>query len=436
MRRWGLTGPALACIVALGGCASFKPQPLENNTFWERVETRHDGPVSVSVGVLNPEESRQAFSVKMYKKGIEPVWIRIENNDEIDYGFFPITLDPDYFSPYEAAWENHIFGGTVTNRKMDDFFFDEAIPIFVRAGETIEGFVYTNLRSGVKVVNIDLIATEQVRRFEFVHEVPGLRIDYHDIDFYTLYEPDEIVTVHQEGLRAVLEGLPCCTLGPDRKTPGDPLNLVLVGGGDDVLLTAFSRRGWDLTETITTGSSFKTAWSSMFGGEYRTSPVSPLYVFDRPQDAALQKARKTVSQRNHMRLWLTPVRCEGQPVWVGQISRDIGVRLSSKTIVTHKVDPNIDEAREYLLQDLIVGQSVSKIGYVSGVGEASRDEPRTNYTKDPYFTDGLRVVFFISAEPVSYDEIELLDWRWPESGPVEEESSVISHRSSVLTTDH
>ncbi len=424
MMRRGLPAVSLACVVVLAGCASFRPEPLDNNTFWERVETQTDGPVSVTLGVLNPEESRQAFGVKMYKHGIEPVWVRIENNDDVDYGFFPITLDPDYYSPYEAAWKCHFFGGTVSNVKMDNFFFDEAIPIYVRAGETVEGFVYTNLRSGVKVANIDLISTDEVRRFEFVHEVPGLRVDYHEVDFESLYEPDEIVEVDVQGLRQLLEELPCCTLGPDRKTPGDPLNLVIVGGDptepdDNRLLVAMSRRGWDLTETITTGSSFKTAWSSLFGGEYKTSPVSPLYVFDRSQDAALQKARKTVDQRNHLRVWLAPILCNGQLVWIGQISRDIGVRFSSKTFVTHKVDPNVDEAREYLVQDLIVGQSVAKIGYVAGVGPATRDEPRTNYTNDPYFTDGLRVVFFLSGDPVSYDEIELLDWRWPESGPEE-----------------
>ncbi len=56
---------------------------------------------------------------------------------------------------------------------------------------------------------------------------------------------------------------------------------------------------------------------------------------------------------------------------------------------------------------------------VGGVGVATRDEPRTNYTEDPYFTDGLRVVFFLGEEPTSYAEVELLDWRWPEAGPEE-----------------
>jgi len=52
-----------------------------------------------------------------------------------------------------------------------------------------------------------------------------------------------------------------------------------------------------------------------------------------------------VNLRNHMRLWRAPVNLNSTPVWVGQISRDIGVHLTSKTITTHKIDPDVDGAR-------------------------------------------------------------------------------------------
>ena len=40
------------------------------------------------------------------------------------------------------------------------------------------------------------------------------------------------------------------------------------------------------------------------------------------------------------------MRYHGKPVWVGQISRDIGSRLTihSPTLTTHKIDPDVDEA--------------------------------------------------------------------------------------------
>ena len=103
------------------------------------------------------------------------------------------------------------------------------------------------------------------------------------------------------------------------------------------------------------------------------------------------------------------MRFEGQPVWIGQISRDIGVRFTTKTITTHKIDANVDETREFLIEDLFYSQALSKIGYVEGVGAAPYEEPRGNLTGDPYFTDGLRVVMWVSDSPKSLSELAVLD---------------------------
>jgi hypothetical protein len=46
----------------------------------------------------------------------------------------------------------------------------------------------------------------------------------------------------------------------------------------------------------------------------------------------------------------------GQPVWIGQISRDIGVGFI-KNITTHKIDPDVDEIRELLLEHLAYSQA-------------------------------------------------------------------------------
>jgi hypothetical protein len=68
------------------------------------------------------------------------------------------------------------------------------------------------------------------------------------------------------------------------------------------MVAAFARQGWDLTETIRGDTVWQTVKSSVFGARCRKSPVSPSYVFDRPQDLALQNARQTVNERNHLRL--------------------------------------------------------------------------------------------------------------------------------------
>jgi LssY C-terminus len=99
-------------------------------------------------------------------------------------------------------------------------------------------------------------------------------------------------------------------------------------------------------------------------------------------------------------------------VWIGQVSRDIGVRFTTRTpfLTTHAIDPNIDEARDYVLEDLLVTGALERWGLVRGVGEAEPDKPRTNLTGDKYFTDGLRLIVFVSASHRAMTDVEQLEW--------------------------
>jgi len=88
---------------------------------------------------------------------------------------------------------------------------------------------------------------------------------------------------------------------------------------------------------------------------FLTAPVSSLHAFGRKQDWRCSADETRFRSANHMRLWLAPFRCEGRPVWIGQVSRDIGVKTTTKspTLTTHVIDPVIDESREYLLHSLM-----------------------------------------------------------------------------------
>ncbi|MGD8258980.1 MAG: LssY C-terminal domain-containing protein, partial [Desulfobacterales bacterium] len=246
--------------------------------------------------------------------------------------------------------------------------------------------------------------------------VPGIKADYHEVDFDTLYPENEIVDLDENELRSALENLPCCTTNEDGTEKGDPLNLVLIGSRED-MSAAFVRRGWLPAEQTYGKAVWKTIKSFLFGTRYRYSPVSPLYLYKRQQDFAGQKPRHTVHQRNHLRVWLCPMRYQGKPVWIGQISRDIGVRFTFKTWppVTHKIDPEVDEARISLIEDLVISQQLAKTGWVKGVGVATRAKPRYNLTGDPYFTDGYRAVLVFDRRPHSFLEIEKFDWEQPVS---------------------
>jgi len=418
--------PGVPCILLLlvallYGCAtsSVQTEPID---YRARAETKTQDGVSVSAVALSSEESLDTFSLPLAKRGIQPVWIEVENRADEKFVLMLLSIDPDYFAPSEIAWMFRGEGEPGFDKKMD-LFMDQHIPIVIPPRDRASGFVYTNLDPGAKAFAVELIGEGDIRTFEFVQLVPGLKADFTRVDFENLYSETEIQDLDLEGLRRYLEELPCCALGGDRETPGDPLNFVVIGAGEHMLATLV-RRGWDLTETIRRGTAWRTVASSLFGWKYRTSPVSPLYAFDRPQDIALQKARHSVDERNHLRLWLAPVTLDGENVWIGQISRDIGVKFSSKTFVTHKIDPVVDEARLYITLDIAASQSLRAMGYVEGVGYSDRDAPRYNYTKDPFYTDGLRVVLFLSESRQRLDEIENLDWgQPPQTGRPESQNS-------------
>jgi hypothetical protein len=131
---------------------------------------------------------------------------------------------------------------------------------------------------------------------------------------------------------------------------------------------------------------------------------------------ALQKARETARERNHLRVWLTPLRFEGRSVWIGQISRDIGLLYTPPLGVTHEVDPDVDEARDYLVQDLLRSQGVARLGWVRGVGAAPPSAPRRMADGTTFFTDGFRAVMILSPEMLGLDEIQFLDWDTPPAG--------------------
>jgi hypothetical protein len=410
-----MAGPLPAVVglaVFLTGCVSYTPAPATYAPQSERVQTKSDGPIAASVAVLSRDEAETKFGLPLHKKGIQPVWVRLENRGKDWLVFLPTAIDADYFSAGEVAYMHGKTFASEANRRMEEVMRANEIPILLKPGKTIEGFVYTNYDPGAKHVRLQLLGEEVQHRIDFTLPVPDGRYDRERVELAGLYPGDATRDYRRDEVRAVLEQLPATTTNADAEGSGDPVNLVVIGT-EETLTQMFARAGWDRTETLTAGNGFRLVGAFLFKKHWRTSPVSPLYVFGRPQDFALQKARRTIHERNHLRLWLAPFTCEGRPVWVGQISRDIGVRFTTQApgFVTHKIDPEVDEARDYLAQDLVLSGGVSHVGWVGGVGAIPRDAPGRNLTGDPYYTDGNRVVLVASSTLVEPGEVHLLEGR-------------------------
>jgi hypothetical protein len=401
----------------------YTPRP-EERPFLARAEVREDDDLVVRVAVLDDRESDRFFGVPLARHGIQPLWLDVQNRGNNHYRLRLASLDPNYYPPLEAAFVNHfrigrrllefgllawlflpllvlvlfkLFGTRAANRRMDAFFVGQGFGWgLIRPGHAQAGFVFTALDEGTKHVCVRLFSPAGSKEFSFSIPVPGLTVDSRGKQFDVPGGPAEAVECDEEELRKRLRAMPRSTTNRRGSSEGDPLNLVVVGEFATIL-SAFGAR-WDQTEVISLQSCRRTLLAFLRGSRYRYSPVSALYVAGRCQDFALQRARQTIRERLHLRLWMTPLRFAGVPVWVGQVSRDIGVRFTPRTwnLTTHKIDPDVDDARDYVLDYLLESGRVARVGYVSGVGAAGRTAPRHNLTGDPYFTDGLRAVAVFS----------------------------------------
>jgi hypothetical protein len=100
-----------------------------------------------------------------------------------------------------------------------------------------------------------------------------------------------------------------------------------------------------------------------------------------------------------MRLWRTPYNYRGDEVFVGQISRDIGVKFNKRIITTHAIDPDVDDTRGGLAADVAYSQALVKIAYFKSSQVSTMADTYYNLTPDPYLSDGLRVVLFFDERP-------------------------------------
>jgi hypothetical protein len=89
-------------VCGLAGCAG----PTSTATvlgYQSRVVTRTEGGLNVSTSVLSPKESNALYGVPLADKQIQPVWIEVQNREDLCYFLLSPGLDPDFFPASEAA---------------------------------------------------------------------------------------------------------------------------------------------------------------------------------------------------------------------------------------------------------------------------------------------------------------------------------------------
>jgi LssY C-terminus len=143
--------------------------------------------------------------------------------------------------------------------------------------------------------------------------------------------------------------------------PGDMVNIFIVGSENEVT-NVFTSAGWVQVDKTAKESVFTGLAATLEKKDYLTMPMSTLFLFGRAQDYGFAHAEavKVVMSRNHLRVWKSPYAVEGRPLWCVAATHDIGFERDERNNgVTHKIDPAIDDEREY------VNSTLSSTGFVA-----------------------------------------------------------------------
>jgi len=385
---------ALLMMLGLTGCATFKPGSLEQIPIRERAQVLEENGLRVSVAVLSRAEAKELFGANLHDRGVQPVWIEVDNQTDMPFWLMFHGLDPNYFSAHEVAYMNHQSFSGKSNKEMDAYFASMQIAQNIRPGATNSGFAFSNETIGTKEVRIRLYGDQDLRDFVFYTTIPGLESEWDTKDLASLWAADQLIHIETEDeLQKALEALPCCTQREIGIGDGEPVNVVLIGGVSTI--KALLKAGWDETIFVADLSTY-----------FRASQL-----YDRPPDVQFIKSRRRVKSTNKLRLWLSPIRYQGKAVAVGSIKRSIG--------------PDVDEAALYLAEDLATAGTVKRFGFVGGVGKVSKDKPKRTFADDTYWTEGKRLVLELTETPTPLDSLTIFSWDWggreiftPQNSPV------------------
>ncbi|MDD5226202.1 MAG: hypothetical protein PHV97_03335, partial [Candidatus Omnitrophica bacterium] len=270
----GKQNPFLSAFLILSlvfsGCVRYRPQTSDRASFMERAQTQTRDDLTVTLTVLSNKEAKKFFGTSLSKRGIQPLWIKVENRSDSTYFLIPRNIDPNYYSAEEAAYMAHYRQGKqllesgivgiiffpllvlipvnfftirYANKKIDRVFSEVSMHSYViQPGQKHEGFLYTSVDQGTKHVKVDLLGDKSREIFDFEVTVPGMKPDYTTKDFANRYSTETLVEYTDKDFPQHLEELSCCTTNKKGNKSGDPLNLVVIGELED-LRTIFTSSG-------------------------------------------------------------------------------------------------------------------------------------------------------------------------------------------------
>ncbi|MBZ5521025.1 MAG: LssY C-terminal domain-containing protein [Acidobacteriia bacterium] len=146
---------------------------------------------------------------------------------------------------------------------------------------------------------------------------------------------------------------------------GDMINLLLVGTQEQVVAT-FLAAQWEQSDKTIKDALLHGALSTLAKDPYLSMPMSQLVLYGRTQDLSFEHAEAVavVASRHHLRLWKAPFLLNGEQVWIGSATHDIGFdRDARNNGITHKIDPSVDLERTFVRDTLWSTGQVQTVSY-------------------------------------------------------------------------
>ncbi len=177
-RRYKILAAAILLFIAAAAAAFlnsfwFKPDSSADAIFISRAQKKAVPGIRISISALGARESQQSFGEDLASHNIQPVWLSIENDTDDQLAFLPITMDPDYYSPYEVSYRFHGNVSYAANRARNEFFLRRQISSILPPHSITTGFVYGVLDAGVKYAHIVIAGKNRLETFDFALPVPG-----------------------------------------------------------------------------------------------------------------------------------------------------------------------------------------------------------------------------------------------------------------------
>lgn len=178
--------------------------------------------------------------------------------------------------------------------------------------------------------------------------------------------------------------------------PGDRVNFILIGS-EDQMKAALKAAGWVIVDKSQKDAVIAGFLASITKEAYVTMPMSELRLFGRPQDFGYAQGDpiRVVASRHHFRIWKAPFDLEGQTVWVGAGTHDVGfARDQRNNGITHKIDPNTDSERDFIRDNLTQTGMVAKTDYITPSDPILKAKTATG---EEFSSDGRTLLVYLTG---------------------------------------